>query len=387
MRSQTRQQFAKQSAYFVQIIVSFFIWAFPAVGHADSLLWGADNGTYQDNIITIDPLTGVTATVGPVSFTNIRGLAYDPSSDTLYGVDSGQLITIDQATGAGSVVGAMGYHGFEGLTYDSSSNVLYGVTATSFTNSLFTIDRTTGAASLIGPIGEQYVSGLAYDSWNDTLYGINIFYSSSELIAIDRTTGLGTVVAQVDHGQLRGLAYDASSDILYAASAQTAHLITIDRSSGNTSSVAPLPYSAVTGLTVIPTASTQYSCQGFFEPFSDPLSIKRRAKGTIPVKMNLQDGLYQNVGISDLAAAPVINVTFNGMVYGDEGSDDVALEPNGMSNDGNIFDFNDAEQQWEFGLGTKQFPAPGTYSVTVRSGDESEYKISPGCSQIFTRQN
>ena len=52
--------------------------------------------------------TGAATSVGALGFSDVRGLAFDPISDTLYGVTSfgtDQLLTINTETGAASAVG------------------------------------------------------------------------------------------------------------------------------------------------------------------------------------------------------------------------------------------------------------------------------------------
>lgn len=132
-----------------------------------------------------------------------------------------------------------------------------------------------------------------------------------------------------------------------------------------------------------------FSCTGFGAPFDDALSIKKKSKKTIPVKMQLGDENGYNVSDMDVNAAPVINVAFNGVTYGNGSTDDAGLEAPGHSNDGNQFRYSVDDQAWIFNLGTKQFSSPGEYSVSVHSGDESEYTVSAAsgqCAQTFTRQ-
>jgi hypothetical protein len=84
----------------------------------------------------------------------------------------------------------------------------------------------------------------------------------------------------------------------------------------------------------------------------------------------------------------VINVLFNGTVYGDVPPDDAELEPLGSANENNFFRFDSDSGQWLYNLSTKLFAAVGTYTVTVVSGDSSEYIInglSGACTQTFER--
>ncbi len=140
--------------------------------------------------------------------------------------------------------------------------------------------------------------------------------------------------------------------------------------------------------TIPPPPVPEVSCMGFYAPFAQDLNIKKKAKGTIPVRIGLTDGNGYPMTDADLSAPPVINVAFNGTVYGDGSTDDAALESVGSSNDGNAFAFNSDSGLWEYRLSSKQFSQSGTYAVSVASGDTGEYTINTDgqCAQSFIRQ-
>lgn len=66
---------------------------------------------------------------GLAGFYLVRGLAFDPNSGVLYGVDNGNkvLIAIDPITGKASAIGELGSLNVSDLAFDTNSNVLYGV--------------------------------------------------------------------------------------------------------------------------------------------------------------------------------------------------------------------------------------------------------------------
>ena len=104
--------------------------------------------------------------------------------------------------------------------------------------------------------------------------------------------------------------------------------------------------------------------------------------------MVLADADGYTVTDADIAAPPVINVYFEGQVFGEMPPDSDDLLPIGSANDDNIFRFDIDAGQWVYNLGTKQFMAAGTYTVMAASGDTLEYTISgPGgaCMQTFER--
>jgi len=132
----------------------------------------------------------------------------------------------------------------------------------------------------------------------------------------------------------------------------------------------------------------ELACSGFLPPFDQPLSLKKKVKRAIPVDMVLTDADGFTITDTDIVAPPVINVLFGAQVYGVMPPDTDDLLPLGSANDDNIFRFDIDSWQWIYNLGTKQFTAAGTYTVTVASGDETEYTIDTSggqCTQTFVR--
>jgi hypothetical protein len=119
----------------------------------------------------------------------------------------------------------------------------------------------------------------------------------------------------------------------------------------------------------------------FDPPFDAPLSLKKNSKRVIPLKMTLVNSEGIEITDTDLSALPVVNVLFGGQVYGESPPDGEDLLPNGGANDDNIFRFTGGK--WIYNLGTKQFTAPGTYTVKAVAGDGSY--IIDGCMETFER--
>jgi len=157
------------------------------VGGADAaragILYGSDLSSNQ--LLTINTSSGVAAALGPLGFGFVRGLAFDPNTDTLYGAELGptqRLLTINTSTGVASVVGAFGFS-VQGLAFDPNTNTLYGVDSVFNPDRLVTINTSTGAASLVGAIGFTNVHGLAFDPNTNVLYGSDA--TTDELLTID----------------------------------------------------------------------------------------------------------------------------------------------------------------------------------------------------------
>lgn len=132
----------------------------------------------------------------------------------------------------------------------------------------------------------------------------------------------------------------------------------------------------------------ELACTGFKAPFDEPLALKKKVNRAIPLKIQLTDGEGFVVTDQSITAAPVVNVLFNGQMFGTVPPDDSELLPPGAANEGNMFRFDAVSNHWIYNLGTKQFEAAGTYEVTVASGDNSEYALNapnPACRQTFER--
>ena len=125
------------------------------------VLYGFDD--MNDSLARIDPATGAAVLVGPLAGL-VQGLEYDSWTDTLYGSEvlADQLITIDKNTGASTVVGPLGFPNVEGLAFDPVSGTLYGIDKTG-DGTVLTIDTSSGAGSVVGKISTYQVSaGAAY---------------------------------------------------------------------------------------------------------------------------------------------------------------------------------------------------------------------------------
>jgi DNA-binding beta-propeller fold protein YncE len=116
------------------------------------ILWLADS--LSDELKTVDPVTGGRTTVGPLLF-KPGGLAFDANTGTLYGVSypgDAELYEIDTTTGVGTTIGVIGSGlRMESLAFDPITDTLYGVETTADT--LYWIDAATGAGTPVGPSG------------------------------------------------------------------------------------------------------------------------------------------------------------------------------------------------------------------------------------------
>ena len=123
-------------------------------------------------------------------------------------------------------------------------------------------------------------------------------------------------------------------------------------------------------------------CQGFLPPFDKPLTLKGKVKRAIPVKIVLRD-LWGGIITDADITPPAVQVSYQPVSGASISGYEAELLPPGLSDDGNEFRYDPGSETWIINLATKQFTSPGTYTVTVMSGDDG-YVIE-GCSQTFTR--
>lgn len=161
-------------------------------------LYGAKGGNTASDLYTIDPVTAVQTSVGPITDGThgyaVTGLAFDPTDGTLYGISSvnspntpspgarpGRILTIDTATGACTEINPLGLSpiAFSGRTaadicFDSSGQ-MWALPAPSGggvgTRKLWKIDKTTGAVTVVGAdCGFNFFgNGVVYRDSDDTL--------------------------------------------------------------------------------------------------------------------------------------------------------------------------------------------------------------------------
>jgi DNA-binding beta-propeller fold protein YncE len=190
----------------------------PAWDSTSGVLYAVSGDSTFHNLVTINPQTGATTIVGPLGVYFMQGLAYDPNSDTLYGVASGSvsrgLYRVDRQTGAATrLVSITGFNGAVNIAFDPVSNTMY--LAEISGQNLRTLNVVTGATTVIGPFEApampfaQVGAGLAFDPAFGLLATDNtgIPGNDNPLYSIDTATGRATLVGYTGSGGIAGLAF------------------------------------------------------------------------------------------------------------------------------------------------------------------------------------
>jgi hypothetical protein len=138
-------------------------------------------------------------------------------------------------------------------------------------------------------------------------------------------------------------------------------------------------------LQVIGLDSLPISCDGFDPPLADG-PVTARGNRALPLKARLFDTDGYEIDDLDLTAPPVLQVMFQSTAGGSPVDVTGDALPAGHGTDGNEFEYNLVDRVWQYNLKTKNYSAPGTYTITMVSGDASEYLIEPTCEATFERQ-
>ena len=221
-----------------------------ATGH----LFASEVG--DDVLLNVDPSSGATSVVGPISSPVVASLAYDELSGTLYGTDSStwELVTIDTITGDTVVIGNMSIELPHASAIDLGDGTLYVVgldSAQDYQSLLYTVNKSSAWATLVGPIGFRYVGSLDFDPVSGFLYGATGGDAADGvLITIDPATGLGTFVANTIWTSAMSFDFDGR---LYAVDSgpypgNDSALYIIDVSDGTSSLIGSMEVDNVLGL-------------------------------------------------------------------------------------------------------------------------------------------
>lgn len=232
--------------------------------YAEAILYGSD--TDNQKLYTIDATNAGAIEVGSFGVEGyMAGLAYDADNDIMYGTTTGtdKLYSIDYTTGSTTFIGDLGVTLMHGLAYDNSTDTLFGVFGTIGGDGLYRIDVGTGNSTLIGNIGHLYggphdtVCGLAVHPITNDLYGVigGPTYGSA-LVRINKTTGSGTLLHEYSCIlNMSGLAF-LPDGILYATDNWSGYLYTLDILSGSSQVIGDTGLGNALGLTCVPEPAT-----------------------------------------------------------------------------------------------------------------------------------
>jgi len=224
-------------------------WAAPAFGDR---LFAADGASGSSSTLYIlNPATGaIDTTVGPIGF-SITGLAFDPTTQVLYGSTGNNsasprnLVRIDTTTGAGTLIGPFNTNTPMADLAFAPSGILFGWSGFQGTRGLYTIDVTTGAATFVGTNTGRgsYLdgNGLASDAAGNLFGGASDDAGSAALFSVNSTTAVSTFIANLTpfpgdpDASVSALAFDHAGTlfgIFLNIEAGASFLVSIDTTTG-----------------------------------------------------------------------------------------------------------------------------------------------------------
>ena len=170
------------------------------------IAWNNSDTTTTGDLVSIDSCTGLGTKLNTAASGVTLGAIAFTSNGALYGVNS-SLYSIDPATGAPTLIGATGLTNFAGLAVDPASGTLYGVELS--TSNLVTLNTATGAATVIGALnpGQGIVGDITFDPAG-TLVGSAFGSAGDLLFDINKTTAAVSNVRTITGGAApQGLAF------------------------------------------------------------------------------------------------------------------------------------------------------------------------------------
>lgn len=122
------------------------------------------------------------------------------------------------------------------------------------------------------------------------------------------------------------------------------------------------------------------SCAGFAPPLGNgPVTVK--GGRVLPVRVEIFDADGFPVDDSDLSSPPVIKVVFTAKGGGEAVDVTDSAPAAGQGTEGNQLEYKGA--QWRYNLSTRFYSAPGAYTITIESGNPSEYLIDSPETSFF----
>ena len=121
-----------------------------------------------------------------------------------------------------------------------------------------------------------------------------------------------------------------------------------------------------------------HACVGFKKPLKKKVRVWVRRNRVLPLRAKLINSEGMELDDTNLQASPVVQIEFDSGIGGpsDDITDEALSAEIGM--DGNQFVFRG--RRWKFNLKVRDLTAPGTYTVSLESGNEAEYRVDPNCS-------
>jgi len=163
-------------------------------------------------IYSVDTTSGARTqltTCTGVPFSNFTGMAWDHTTNTMYGVATdvtqSQIFTVNLSTGVCTAIGTPSTVAPAAIMLNvSPGGILYSVDIV--TNNLYRWNKTTGVPTLVGSLGVDPNFGQdGYFDFSDGTYYWAAYTGGPELRTIDTLTGASTLIGPYSGGQVQTL--------------------------------------------------------------------------------------------------------------------------------------------------------------------------------------
>lgn len=255
------------------------------------------------------------------------------------------------------------------------------------------------------PEGSNWVESWT-DAWGNTTYTLeapckvyidipfNITATVTETNTYCQNDWVGSFWAIIDNGMIIDGCIDCQNSIWVTdgqwqrviertyTGTPVDHMITFQfKDHGECSGFHHADGAVIGNITVDPYPVVSYNCIGFEFPLEQsPVAFKKNR--VLPLKAQIFDTNGLPITDMDITAPPVVQVSYDSLIQGDPIDISNNVLPPAHSTNGNNFIFTE-EGKWQFNLETKSYTAPGTYSVSMETGDDSEYTLEPICTVDF----
>jgi streptogramin lyase len=178
-----------------------------AIQPSTGTIYGTIGGIATSQLIKIDAQSGRAFEKITIPVPRLRAIAFDTNDDLyLANLSTSQLYRLNPITGDTTYIGTPKIKNLSGLTINPIDGQLWGTGASD--DEIYQINKKTGAAILIGKTGFINTSDLAFDAAGN-LYGLSGFSRlnpPTDFIKIDPATGIGTLIGSTGFKAVYSLA-------------------------------------------------------------------------------------------------------------------------------------------------------------------------------------
>lgn len=178
-----------------------------AIQPSTGIIYGTIGGIATTQLIKIDAPSGRAFEKLTIPVPRLRAIAFDTNDDLyLANLYTSQLYRLNPIAGDTTYIGTPKIKNLSGLTINPVDGQLWGTGASD--DEIYQINKKTGAATLIGKTGFANTSDIAFDAAGK-LFGLSGFSRltpPTDFIKIDPATGIGTLIGSTGFKAVYGLA-------------------------------------------------------------------------------------------------------------------------------------------------------------------------------------